>query len=139
MADIQVYRDSHFAGVKAVWEEAFPDDAPRNRAEVAIRQKQAVQPDLFLVAVDGGEVIGTIMAGYDGHRGWLNYVAVRASHRGGGIGAALVEAAETRLREMGCTKINLQVRVANRAVTRFYENMGYGFDDVLSMGKRVTD
>jgi ribosomal protein S18 acetylase RimI-like enzyme len=138
MADIQAYRDSHFSGVKTLWEEAFPNDSPWNRAEIAIKQKLAVQPDLFLVAVDGGEVIGTIMAGYDGHRGWLNYVAVGASRRGSGIGTALVEAAETRLREIGCTKINLQVRVANRAVARFYEHIGYAFDDVLSMGKRVA-
>ena len=78
---IESYRDAHFGGVDALWKEAFPDDPPRNRAAAAIPEKLAVQPELLLVALDGDEVVGTAMAGYDGHRGWLYSVAVRRSHQ----------------------------------------------------------
>src|SRR6266849_6956068 len=106
---IAPYSPEYFEGVKTLWQEAFPDDPPWNKAEVAVPAKLAVQPELFLVALDGGQVIGSIMAGYDGHRGWLYAVAVLDSHRRLGVGTALVRGAEARLRSMGCGKINLQV------------------------------
>jgi ribosomal protein S18 acetylase RimI-like enzyme len=134
---IEPYRAAHFADVSALWREAFPDDPPWNAAEVAIPAKLAVQPELFLVALDGPRAIGSIMAGYDGHRGWLYAVAVRASHRRRGIGAALVRAAEARLHGLGCRKINLQVRATNRAVVEFYERLGYAIEDRVSLGKRL--
>ena len=77
------------------------------------------------------------MAGYEGHRGWLNYVAVTPEHRRGGLGRAMVEEAERLLREAGCPKINLQVRTSNQAVIKFYRRLGYVVDDVVSMGKRL--
>ena len=83
-AVIETYCDEHFDGVSALWREAFPNDPPHNRAEVAIPAKLAVQPELLLVALDAGEVVGTAMAGFDGHRGWLYTVAVRRSHRRAG-------------------------------------------------------
>jgi ribosomal protein S18 acetylase RimI-like enzyme len=133
---IETYRPAHFDGVKALWEEAFPDDPPWNRAEVAIPAKLAVQPELFFVAVEDGIVIGTVMAGYDGNRGWLYGVAVRDNRRRTGVGAALVGDAEAALRAMGCGKINLQVRAGNRVVVGFYERLGYSVEDRVSMGKR---
>jgi ribosomal protein S18 acetylase RimI-like enzyme len=122
--EVVPYAPEHFGGVKALWEEAFPDDPPRNKAEVSISAKLAVQPELFLVAVEGDLVIGTTMAGYDGHRGWLYSVAVLKSRRRHGVGAALVRAAEERLRSAGCVKINLQVRTTNAAVVEFYARLG---------------
>ena len=135
--DIIPYAPAHFAGVKALWEDCFPSDPPWNRAEVSIPAKLAVQPELFLVALAGGEVIGSAMAGYDGHRGWLYSVAVLSSHRRVGVGAALVHAAEERLKALGCAKINLQIRDGNEAVAGFYERLGYVVEKRINMSKRV--
>ncbi len=136
---IQPYASQHFAEVRALWREAFPDDPPWNAAEVAIPAKLAVQPEFFLVALDGEKAVGSIMAGYDGHRGWLYAVAVRVSHRRCGIGAALVRTAEERLHARGCRKINLQVRATNRAVIAFYQRLGYAVEERVSLGKRLAD
>ena len=135
---IRVYREADFAGVRALWQQAFPDDPPWNRAEEAVPAKLAVQPDLFLVASDGANVIGTVMAGYDGHRGWLYAVAVAENHRRAGIGSALVREAEIRLAALGCRKVNLQIRAANTQVQAFYDRLGYGTEDRISMGKRFS-
>ena len=135
---IESYRDEHFAGVRALWLEAFPDDPPRNRAEASIPAKLAVQPELLLVALAGGEVVGTAMAGYDGHRGWLYSVAVRQSHRRAGIGTLLMREAERRLAALGCVKLNLQVRAENAAVAAFYRTLGYEAEERISMGKRLV-
>ena len=139
MADFPIapYRAEHFADVSALWREAFPDDPPWNAAEIAIPAKLAVQPELFLVALDGTRAIGSAMAGYDGHRGWLYAVAVRASHQRRGVGAALVRAAEGRLHALGCRKINRQVRANNGAVVDFYARLGYAIEERVSLGKRL--
>ncbi len=134
---IETYGDAHFDGVRSLWLEAFPDDPPHNRAEVAIPAKLAVQPELLLVAVAGDEVIGTAMAGYDGHRGWLYSVAVRRTHRRTGVGAKLIGEAEHRLARLGCSKVNLQVRAENSAVAAFYRTLGYEVEERVSMGKRL--
>jgi len=102
-----------------------------------IRRKLAIRPDLFLVGELNGEIIACVMAGYEGHRGWLNYLAVAPEHQRHGYARAIVEAAERLLREAGCPKINLQVRAANRGVIEFYRRLGYEVDDVVSMGKRL--
>ena len=140
MAEFHVipYAPEHFEGVKTLWEKGFPDDPLWNKAEVAIPAKLAVQPDLFLVAVAANLGIGSIMAGYDGHRGWLYAVAVLNSHQRCGIGTALVRAAEDRLRSIGCSKINLQVRTLNSTVVEFYKQLGYMIEERMSMGKRVA-
>jgi ribosomal protein S18 acetylase RimI-like enzyme len=134
---IVTYQPSHFDGIRILWHEAFPDDPPWNAAEIAIPAKLKLQPELFLVAIDQDLVVGSIMAGYDGHRGWLYAAAVLQSHQRQGIGTALVRAAETLLSAMGCTKINLQVRSSNTAVTRFYNSLGYEIEERVSMGKRL--
>jgi len=137
LLSIVSYHHGHFGGVRHLWHEAFPNDPPWNLAELAIPAKLRVQPDLFLVATDQDAVVGSIMAGYDGHRGWLYAVAVLKSHQRRGIGAALVREAEGRLTALGCGKINLQVRSSNTAVLSFYKSLGYGIEDRVSMGKRV--
>jgi ribosomal protein S18 acetylase RimI-like enzyme len=137
MVTIRAYLAQDFPGVQAAWVEAFPDDHPENRAESSIAAKLKDSPDLLLVAVDDDHVVGTIMAGYDGHRGWLYSVAVRKSHRGSSIGSKLVEEAEARLRALGCHKINLQIRTDNHRVANFYRSLGYEIEDRISMGKLV--
>lgn len=137
MVLVAPYSDEHFEGIAAVWEEVFPNDPPWNRAQIAIPQKLAVQPDLLLVAHDEGAVIGTVMAGYDGHRGWLYAVAVSRARQRQGIGTLLLRDAEQRLRAMGCGKINLQIRTGNEAVAAFYRRHGYEIEERMSMGKRL--
>jgi ribosomal protein S18 acetylase RimI-like enzyme len=77
------------------------------------------------------------MAGYDGHRGWINYLGVAPPWQRRGIVRRLMEAAGARLRAPGCPKINLLVRHTNEAAASFYERLGYRRDAVLSMGKRL--
>ena len=133
--EVAPYSETHFAGVKALWEEVFPDDPPRDHAEVSVPAKAKEHPELFLLALEEGRVIGSVMAGYDGHRGWLYRVAVAKAHRHLGVGAALIHEAEKRLWALGCVKINLQVRGANQNVTAFYQSLGYVVEDRISMGK----
>ena len=92
---------------------------------------------LFFVALVGGQVIGTTLGGYDGHRGWLYAVAVAPAFRSSGIGAALVRRAEGALAERGCTKINLQIVGSNAGVADFYQSLGYEVEDRISMGRKV--
>lgn len=136
---IGTYRATQFAQVRDLWNEAFPDDPPRNRAEAAIPQKLAVQPDLLVVATLDGHVAGTVMAGYDGHRGWLYSLAVRREQRSRGIGRSLVREAERRLAALGCTKVNLQVRGSNERLAGFYEALGFAREERISLGKALLE
>jgi ribosomal protein S18 acetylase RimI-like enzyme len=113
---------------------------PQNDPRKDIARKIAVQPELFLLAVDDdGTIVGSVMAGYDGHRGWINYLGVDPERRLKGAGRALMAEAERLLRERGCPKINLQVRSSNQAVIAFYRAIGFAVDDVVSMGKRLEN
>src|SRR3954447_2977467 len=102
-----------------------------------IARKLAVQPEMFLVAVDDGAIVGSVMCGYEGHRGWINYLAVDPECGLRGIGRELMKEAERILAAAGCPKINLQVRSTNQAVIDFYREIGFVVDDVVSMGKRL--
>ncbi|UOQ88766.1 GNAT family acetyltransferase [Agromyces endophyticus] len=111
---------------------------PWNDPYLDIERKLTVQPELFLVAVGGdGALVGTAMVGYEGHRGWVNYLAVADPARGTGLGRALMAEAERLLVERGCPKLNLQVRSSNTDVIAFYERLGYAVDDAVSLGKRL--
>ena len=112
---------------------------PHNDPRKDIERKLRVNPELFLVGEAAGKIIASVMAGYEGHRGWLNYLAVSPGHRGKGYGRAIVMAAEQLLTERGAPKINLQVRSTNTAVIAFYRSLGYGVDDIISLGKRLVD
>lgn len=138
MISIIPFEADYFEGVDALWARVFPDDPSYNRAAVAVPEKMRVQPELFLLALDGQNVVGTVMAGYDGHRGWLYSVAVDPDARRGGVGSALVWEAEARLAARGCGKINLQIRAGNEAVTVFYAALGYDVEPRISMGKRLS-
>ncbi|BBL58540.1 GNAT family acetyltransferase [Methylomonas koyamae] len=111
---------------------------PWNNPYLDIERKLDVQPELFLVGVDADQnIIGSVMAGYDGHRGWVNYLAVAPDKRRSALGRQLMHAAETELAKRGCPKLNLQVRVGNDTALAFYQSLGYLPDDVVSLGKRL--
>lgn len=137
--DVQIrpYDDADMQAVIALWNAVLPDSAPHNDPSTSIRQKIAVERDLFLVADLAGSVVGTVMGGYDGHRGWIYSVAVDAGHRRCGIGAALLRRLEADLKSRGCLKVNLQVRATNTQVIGFYERLGFMVEPIVSMGKRL--
>ena len=110
---------------------------PWNDPHRDIQRKLQVQPEMFLVACLDDQLIGTVMAGYDGHRGWINYLAVHPQHQRTGVATRLMDEAEALLRLAGCPKINLQVRGINAGVIEFYKGMGFKADDVVSLGKRL--
>jgi ribosomal protein S18 acetylase RimI-like enzyme len=110
---------------------------PWNNPHRDIQRKLKIQPEMFLVACSDGQIIATVMAGYDGHRGWINYLAVHPQYQHSGIGRRMMDEAESRLRAAGCPKINLQVRSKNTTVIEFYERIGFKTDDVVSLGKRL--
>ncbi|MET0726251.1 MAG: GNAT family acetyltransferase [Leifsonia sp.] len=110
---------------------------PWNDPHLDIARKVAEQPDLFLVGEDDGLLVASVMVGYDGHRGWMNYLAVDPAAQGRGHGRALVAEAERMLTERGCPKLNLQVRGSNASAIGFYEAIGYAVDDTVSLGKRL--
>jgi ribosomal protein S18 acetylase RimI-like enzyme len=133
---VRPYQDADKTAVVSLWEQCGLT-RPWNNPYKDIERKVGVQPDLFLVAVLDGRVIGSVMAGYGGHRGGINYLAVAPEWRGKGLGRRLMEEAERRLLALGCPKINLQVRCSNRAVIEFYRKLGYVQDDVVNLGKRL--
>jgi ribosomal protein S18 acetylase RimI-like enzyme len=104
-----------------------------------IRNKLRVQPELLLVATIDGAMIGAVMAGFDGTRGWIYHLAVDAQYRRRGVGTALMHASEERLRALGCPKINLQVRAANDGVVAFYRSLGYAVETHVSLGKVILE
>ena len=137
MIQIRPYSELDEAAVAELWRQVFPGSPSWNHPETDIQRKLSVQRELFLVAALGSEIVGTAMAGYDGHRGWVYYVAVNPRHRRQGIGTALMNNVEQRLASLGCPKLNLQVRASNHEVVSFYENLGYEVEERISMGKRL--
>ena len=111
---------------------------PANDPHHDIQRKLAMQPELFLVGTWDGQIVASVMAGYEGHRGWLNYLAVAPACRHRGFGRQIVAAAEARLQLLGCPKINLQVRSGNVAALDFYQKTGFRMDEVVSLGKRLV-
>ena len=112
---------------------------PWNDPYLDIERKTGVDANGLLVLEDDSRLIGAVMVGYDGHRGWINYLAVHPDHRRRGLGRALMAAAEQRLAELGCPKVNLQVRASNQEAVAFYRRIGYSVDDVVSMGRRIQN
>lgn len=139
MTRIRAFRAGDEPALIALWERCDLV-RPWNVPADDIAAKIAFQPELLLVA-DGdpalGGLAGSVMAGYEGHRGWINYLAVHPELRRGGLGRTLMEAAEAKLRALGCPKINLQVRATNGAVIGFYQRLGYAIDETVSLGKRL--
>jgi ribosomal protein S18 acetylase RimI-like enzyme len=137
--NIRPYRDEDHAQVVALWARVFPDIKPHNDPATSIARKLEVQRELFMVADEAGEIVGTAMGGYDGHRGWIYAVAVSPELRRQGIGTALMRRVERELAAIGCPKLNLQVRGSNRRAVGFYESLGYDTEDRVSMGKLLEE
>ncbi|MGC7411342.1 GNAT family acetyltransferase [Pandoraea pneumonica] len=138
---IRTFDDGDTDAVLALWREAFPEynraDKPHREPRRSIANKVAMKDGLFFVAVRDRKVVGTVMAGYDGHRGWVYSLAVATALRRRGVASALLRHAETALTERGCLKLNLQVLTQSREALAFYAAHGYAADDVVSMGKRL--
>lgn len=133
---IRPFQPADEDGVVALWH-ACGLTRPWNDPHRDIRRKLSEQPELFLVATEKDALIGSAMAGFDGHRGWVYYLAVSPQQRGLSIGRALMQEAERLLIERGCPKINLLVRSSNAEVIAFYRKLGYTQDDVVSLGRRL--
>jgi ribosomal protein S18 acetylase RimI-like enzyme len=110
---------------------------PWNDPRKDIQRKLTTQAELFLVGDLQGSIVATIMAGYDGHRGWVNYLAVDPAHRSKGYGRSLMQRVEELLTTRGCPKLNIQVRADNQEVLQFYRKIGYLADNAVSLGKRL--
>ncbi len=129
----------HRCQVIPLWEAVFAYKTAHNKPSLVIDKKVEVDDRLFFVAVEGCLVAGTIMAGYDGHRGWIYSLAVSPAHRGQGIGSRLVSHAERALADKGCVKINLQILEGNESVAAFYASLGYVVEKRVSMGKPLPE
>ena len=139
MPTIRKYKDTtDRIQVVELWRNIFGYETAHNEPNLAISKKIATKDGLFFVAVENTEVVGTIMAGYDGHRGWLYSVAVDPNKRLSGLGSSLVHHAEKALADLGFMKVNLQLLDTNEATAAFYKSIGYSVEPRLSMGKLIT-
>ncbi|HVW26320.1 MAG TPA: GNAT family acetyltransferase [Polyangiaceae bacterium] len=137
---VRAFREGDRAAVIDLWSDAFPEEPHHNVSSEMIDmidRKLRVQAELFLVAELDGVVVGAVMAGFDGVRGWLHRLAVRTGSRRNGVGTALVRSAESVLHALGCPKVNLQVRSSNAEVVAFYRAVGYAIEDRVSLGRRL--
>ena len=132
---IRPYLEADQEAVVVLWQSAFAGDPPWNDPKDVITRKESVQPDLFLVGLQGERVVGTVLAGFDGVRGWVHHLVVLPELRRRGFASRLMDRAEEGLLELGCPKLNLQVRRSNAEVIAFYESRGHSIDDVISLGK----
>jgi ribosomal protein S18 acetylase RimI-like enzyme len=142
MNDFQIeeYSDKiHRGQVIELWKKAFGYATARNAPTLVIDKKLAIDDGLLFVGIKNGEVIGTVMAGYDGHRGWIYSLAVLSLYRKQGVGSARRSHAEHKLSSLGCTKINLQVLEGNEAAEKLYISNGYSVEKRISMGKELKE
>jgi hypothetical protein len=133
--EIRPFEECYQPQVVALWTTVFGYTAPHNHPATIIEQKLAFERDLFYVAILDQRVVGTVMGGYDGHRGWIYSLAVSPDFRRQGIATVLMRHLENELRRRGATKINLQVVASNAAVVDFYRTLGYTVEERVSMGK----
>ncbi len=134
--NIRAYEEQDRDAVISLWRDCGLI-VPQNDPEKDIARKLKVNPELFLVGLVDDLVVATVMGGYEGHRGWINYLAVKPSEQQKGYGASIMAAIEALLKQKGCPKINLQVRSSNSEIIKFYESLGYRCDDVVGLGKRL--
>jgi len=130
--NIRKYRQTDRNALIDLWSSVFADDPPHNDPARVIDAKLAID-DLLFVAEDNDRIVGACLAGYDGHRGWLYAVAVASDYRRRGLGAMLVRHALRALQEVGCIKVNLQIRAGNEPVAAFYRSLGFEVEDRISM------
>ncbi|NQV16549.1 GNAT family acetyltransferase [bacterium] len=135
---IRSYKNSDESSILTLWEKCDLI-RPWNDPKKDISRKLNIQPEMFLVGIVKGEVVASVMAGYEGHRGWVNYLAVAPEYRHLGLARKIMAEAEALLIKAGCPKINLQIRESNTVAVNFYKKLGYELDEVLSFGKRLQD
>ncbi len=133
---IRTFASTDEAAVVALWRAAGLT-RPWNDPHADIARKQTVQPELFLVGDLDGEIVASAMAGYDGHRGSVYYLAVSPAHQRSGHARALMAEVERRLKALGCPKLNLMVRHDNSVAIGFYQRIGYDEQTVVTLGKRL--
>lgn len=136
MLIIRAFETEDESDVIALWSKCNLTRS-HNNPKKDIQRKLKVRGDLFRVGLCNGRIVATIMVGYEGHRGWINYLAVDPEYQRRGFGRQMMEEAERILTAEGCPKINLQVRQTNAEVLAFYRAIGYAVDDVVSLGKRL--
>lgn len=134
--DIRAYQPRDEAAVIRLWN-LCGLTRPWNDPHRDIARKLSEQPELFLVGESGAEVIATAMAGFDGHRGWVYYLAVSPEQQKKSYGRQLMQEVERRLTARGCPKLNLLVRASNQGTIEFYRRLGYAQDEVVSLGRRL--
>ena len=135
---IRPFQTEDEASVVSLWQ-LCELTVPWNNPYKDIARKLKVQPELFLVGMLDSLLIATVMGGYDGHRGWINYLAVHPDFQGQGYAQQVMENVESELRKRGCPKINLQIRSGNTRVMNFYQKLGFTDDQALNMGKRLEE
>ena len=136
--NIRPFQTADEAAVVSLWRKCNLTH-PNNDPHKDIARKMRVNPELFLVAEADGQIVGSVMAGYEGHRAWINYLGVDPVHRRRGFARTLMAEAESRLLAMGCPKVNLQVRAGNADAIALYTALGYTKDDVVSLGRRLVE
>ncbi len=136
--EIREYQESDEKEVIELWFKCnlmIPGSNPKRDIE----RKLKVDRDLFLVGNVNGKIVASVMGGYEGHRGWINFLAVDPKYQRRGYGRLIMEAVEERIKEKGCPRINLQVRSSNKDVIEFYQAIGYTDDNVVGLGKRLKE
>ncbi len=131
-------KNIHKEPVVELWEKVFGYETDHNAPELVIEKKIQFENDLFFVAIEQGNIVGTVMSGYDGHRGWIYSLAVHPDYQHRGVGSSMLKFVEKRLSSLGCMKINLQIIQDNRTVKEFYKANGYLTEKRISMGKNLS-
>ncbi|MBT7951807.1 MAG: GNAT family acetyltransferase [Gammaproteobacteria bacterium] len=134
--EIREFRQTDQEEVISLWKDCGLL-VPSNDPLKDIQRKLKIAAELFLVGELSGSVVATVMGGYEGHRGWINYLAVSPEHQRTGYGRLIMESVESRIKAKGCPKINLQVRESNTDIIKFYQAIGYDQDIVVSLSKRL--
>jgi ribosomal protein S18 acetylase RimI-like enzyme len=135
---VRSFRQTDRLALTRLWQEVFPDDPPRSAPERMIAGALGARPEtLLLIAELDDALVGAVIAGFDGVRGWIYHLAVARAHRRHGVATRLMRAAEAALRALGCPKINLQVRATNPEAVAFYRQLGYELEERISMGRAL--
>ena len=136
--EIVEYKPEYESAVIELWERCELT-RPWNNPRVDIERKMKEKPELFLVGLIDGRVTASAMGGYEGHRGWVNYLAVEPEYQRQGLGKRMMGAIEERLLQIGCPKINIQVRTGNTGALNFFKKIGYNVEERISLGKRLIE
>ena len=132
------YHSRHEDAVITLWETCGLT-RPWNDPRRDIKRMLKVYPNLFLLGLREGNVVASVMGGYDGHRGWLYYLGVHPDHRRQGCGRLMMDAVTRKLEALGCPKINLMIRTGNTTALHFYERIGYQHDPVVTVSRRLVE